>query len=65
MTPVGSLAGIIWFHIIGLETREQEIELPTRPDICLYGAVHFLETAGLTALAIPAANAGLRWATGK
>ena len=62
VTPIGALAGIIWFNILKSEAARQaelaeqaglpppNIVLPTRIDLVTYGAIHFVVTALVCAL---------------
>ena len=61
VTPVGALAGIIWFHVMRREASGLAIALPTRLGMCVYGTLHFLGTASILAVMIPATNVVFRW----
>ena len=65
LTPIGALAGIIWFHIMRTETSGTHIEVPTRFGMTAYGILHFLATASTLAVLIPSMNILLNWLTGQ
>lgn len=51
VTPVGALAGLIWFNMIinqvkreKQEDKEKNIEFPGRTDLVKYGLLHFIFT---------------------
>ena len=52
VTPIGALAGIIWFHIMRTGARPG-MSLPTRPGMVLYGAIHFFFTTMALSVLIP------------
>ncbi|MFB6115244.1 MAG: SLC13 family permease [Candidatus Nanohalobium sp.] len=61
LTPVGALAGLIWFNRIREQIRKEEenfpefaekLEFPKRTDLVKYGAVHFLLTGLAVGLAL-------------
>ena len=61
VTPVGALAGIIWFHQMKYETKkikeidtEFDIKTPLRSGLFKYGMIHFVIVAFLLALILPA-----------
>lgn len=46
VTPIGALAGIIWFHQMRdekkkLNIKDDELKMPTRSGLLLYGLLHF------------------------
>jgi len=58
ITPIGALAGIIWFHI--LRDDGEQIETPTRPGLCLYGFSHFMLVSIAISILIPFFNLAVR-----
>jgi arsenical pump membrane protein len=56
VTPVGALAGLIWFNRIREQVRKEKtdssknIEVPKRTDLVKYGILHFLFTGLMTGL---------------
>ena len=52
VTPIGALAGIIWFHIMRTSAGAGMI-LPTRPAMVLYGATHFFITTMALSVLLP------------
>lgn len=56
VTPVGALAGLIWFNRIREQVRKEkaetseDIRVPKRTDLVKYGLLHFLFTGLLTGL---------------
>lgn len=62
LTPVGALAGIIWFHIMKQESTRLEqaqgihVETPTRAGLCIYGAAHLFLTSLILSVLIPFSN---------
>ncbi|MFB6174563.1 MAG: SLC13 family permease [Candidatus Nanohalobium sp.] len=50
LTPVGALAGLIWFNEMRKENRkrEREVEIPKRTDLIKYGAFNFTAVTLLT-----------------
>lgn len=58
ITPIGALAGIIWFHI--LRDEGGQIETPTRPGLCLYGFSHFILVSISLSILIPFFNLAIR-----
>ena len=59
MTPVGALAGLIWFNQLRIHREEQrnhfpelveEMDFPTRSDLIRYGVMHFVFTGLSTAV---------------
>ena len=65
ITPVGALAGIIWFHIMRRETSETAIRTPSRLGMVVYGVSHFVLTSLILAIAIPTVNILLHWLLGR
>ena len=65
LTPIGALAGIIWFHIMRTETSGTGMEVPTRFGMTAYGLLHFLATASTLAVLIPSMNLLFNWLTGQ
>ena len=63
ITPIGALAGIIWFHIMRREAEGLNIQLPTRMGMVVYGLIHFLATALILSVLIPTTNIIFHWAT--
>jgi arsenical pump membrane protein len=66
VTPIGALAGILWFNIIKKEEREQRkllekhggakmkpMEMPTRGDMVKYGLMHFVFVGFILAYLLP------------
>ena len=64
ITPIGALAGIIWFHIMQQETAGNDVRTPTRVGMVIYGTSHFVLTAAFLAILIPAVNIIYRWMLG-
>ena len=60
VTPVGALAGIIWFHIM---RDANDVETPTRLDMVLFGSVHFLASVLVLSVLIPFTNLAIEWLT--
>lgn len=58
ITPIGALAGIIWFHI--MRDEGGQIETPTRPGLCLYGVSHFMLVSVSLSILIPFFNLAVR-----
>lgn len=65
ITPVGALAGIIWFHIMGRETAETPIRTPSRLGMVVYGISHFVLTSLILAITIPTVNILFHWLLGR
>lgn len=65
ITPIGALAGIIWFHIMQQETAGNDVHTPTRVGMVIYGASHFVLTAVFLAILIPAVNIIYHWMLGR
>ena len=65
ITPIGALAGIIWFHIMSRETAGTGIRTPSRLGMLIYGSVHFAFTAAALAVLIPATNIVFHWMVGR
>ena len=65
LTPIGALAGIIWFHIMRTETSGTGMEVPTRFGMTIYGGLHFLATASTLAVLVPSMNILFNWLTGR
>ena len=65
LTPIGALAGIIWFHIMRTETSGSDMQVPTRFGMTVYGALHFVATASTLAVLIPSMNILFNWLTGQ
>lgn len=61
ITPIGALAGIIWFHIMDRETAGTGIRTPSRLGMLVYGSVHFAMTAAVLAVLIPMMNIVFHW----
>lgn len=60
VTPVGALAGIIWFHI--MRTGDTgDMVLPTRLGMFMYGLTHFFFTGLLLSILIPFAHLCGNW----
>lgn len=66
VTPIGALAGILWFNIIKKEERAQRklleahggvkmkpMEMPTRGDMVKYGVMHFVFVGFIMAYLLP------------
>lgn len=61
VTPIGALAGLIWFNMIRKQLKkekkqrpEHSIEVPKRTDLVKYGLLHFLFTGLTTGLVLTA-----------
>ena len=65
LTPIGALAGIIWFHIMRTETSGTDVQVPTKYGMTIYGGLHFLATASALAVLIPSMNILFNWLTGQ
>ena len=67
ITPVGALAGIIWFHIMGQERKAagSDILTPTRMGMVVYGVCHFSITASVLSVLIPMINIVSHWMIGR
>ena len=58
VTPVGALAGIIWFHIM---SGEKNVDTPTRLQMVGLGSLHFLIVAFALSILIPFVNLLREW----
>lgn len=65
ITPIGALAGIIWFHIMAQDTAGAGVRTPTRIGMLTYGVCHFVLTAVVLALLIPTVNIIYHWMLGR
>ena len=59
VTPVGALAGIIWFHI--MRSDGGDLKTPTKPGMVVYGLLHFTAVTAVLSILIPFTNLGIRW----
>ena len=59
VTPVGALAGIIWFHI--MRSDGGNLKTPTKPGMVAYGLLHFTTVVVILSILIPFTNFGVRW----
>ena len=58
VTPVGALAGIIWFHIM---RGEKGVDTPTRLQMVGLGLLHFVMVVAALSVLIPFANLLREW----
>lgn len=52
LTPIGTLAALIWFHI--MRNQGEDVETPSWVEMFLYGLVYFLMTFCIMTICIPA-----------
>ena len=58
VTPVGALAGIIWFHIL---SSEKNVDTPSRLQMVAVGLAHFLLVVLILAFLVPFVNLLREW----
>ena len=61
VTPIGALAGIIWFHI--MRSDGGDVETPTKLGMLTYGLLHFTFVVAALSILIPFANLTAEWLT--
>ena len=64
ITPIGALAGIIWFHIMRRDAGDADIRTPTRTGMVVYGSLHFVLSTLILSVFIPGMNIGRQWILG-
>ena len=58
VTPIGALAGIIWFHIM---RNSDGVKTPTRLEMLAYGLTHFILVSTILSILIPFTNLLIEW----
>jgi arsenical pump membrane protein len=53
LTPVGALAGLMWFHILRRDGARYGLLVPRPLDLLWYGSLHFLVCGGLMWALLP------------
>ena len=63
VTAVGSLAGIMWFHILkkGTSESKEDLYIPSRWGMVKYGLLHFIIVAALLSVLIPFFEVSIQW----